>query len=180
MRRILPHPVLSLILIVLWLMLAQHVTAGSVLMAIALAVSIPLFTSEFWPERPKVHSWGALIKFMPVFLWDVLVANLRVAWLIVNVGRTLRPYWLVIPLDLQNPHGITTLANVISLTPLILFLVLALICSSLLSSFISLSFYFFLNLFVLHPLPSSSSSSLVILMFSSHSFITSFCFFKFP
>ncbi len=117
MRRILPHPVLSLILIVLWLMLAQHVTAGSVLMAIALAVSIPLFTSEFWPERPKVHSWGALIKFMPVFLWDVLVANLRVAWLIVNVGRTLRPYWLVIPLDLQNPHGITTLANVISLTP---------------------------------------------------------------
>jgi multicomponent K+:H+ antiporter subunit E len=57
------------------------------------------------------------MRFLPVFLWDVLVANLRVAWLIVNVAHKLRPYWLVIPLDVQNPHGITTLANVISLTP---------------------------------------------------------------
>jgi multicomponent K+:H+ antiporter subunit E len=117
MRRLLPHPILSLILVVLWLMLSQDVTAGAVILGGVLAVSIPLFTSEFWPERPKIRSWGALIKFMPVFLWDVLVANLRVAWLIVNVAHTLRPRWLVIPLDVQNPHGITTLANVISLTP---------------------------------------------------------------
>lgn len=117
MRRILPHPVLSLILVVLWLMLSQDVKVGSVLMAIVLAVSIPLFTRKFWPERPTIRSWGTLIKFMPLFLWDVLVANLRVAWLIVNVTHEVRPYWLVIPLDVQNPHGITTLANVISLTP---------------------------------------------------------------
>ena len=117
MRRLLPHPILSLILVVLWLMLSQDVTAGAVILGGVLAVSIPLFTSEFWPERPKIRSWGALIKFMPVFLWDVLVANLRVAWLLVNVAHTLRPRWLVIPLDVQNPHGITTLANVISLTP---------------------------------------------------------------
>lgn len=117
MRRILPHPILSVILLVLWLMLSQDVTAGSLIMGAVLAVAIPWYTSDFWPERPRIRSWGTLIKFMPVFLWDVLVANLRVAWLIVNVAHTLRPRWLVIPLDVQNPHGITTLANVISLTP---------------------------------------------------------------
>lgn len=117
MRRLLPHPILSVILLILWEMLSQSVTVGSLLLGAFLAVTIPLFTSEFWPERPRIRSWGTLLKFTPVFLWDVLVANLRVAWLIVNVAHTLKPRWLVIPLDVQNPHGITTLANVISLTP---------------------------------------------------------------
>ena len=112
-----PHPVLSGVLFVTWLMLSRSVSPGALVLAAILAVSIPYFTSAFWPGRPKVKRMGVLVRFIPIFLWDVLVANLRVAWLIVNVGRTLRPRWLVIPLELENPQAITMLANVISLTP---------------------------------------------------------------
>ncbi|MDT8370345.1 MAG: Na+/H+ antiporter subunit E [Longimicrobiales bacterium] len=113
----LPHPVLSVILFVTWVLLAGRVAPSTLVMAAALALAVPFFTRRFWPERPHVRRWGALLRFIPIFLWDVLVANLEVAWLIVNLRRTIRPRWIVIPLELTDPHAITTLANVISLTP---------------------------------------------------------------
>lgn len=115
--RLLPHPVLSLILLASWLMLSRSAGPGALVMGVLLAVAIPFYTRRFWPERPEVKRAGALLAFIPIFLWDVLVANVKVAWLIVNVTRTLRPRWLVVPLELNDPHAITTLANVITLTP---------------------------------------------------------------
>ena len=115
--RLLPHPVLSFSLFLIWLMLSRSVSPGAVVMALFLAVSIPFFTQAFWPGKPKIRRMGVFLAFIPIFLWDVVVANLRVAWLIVNVTRTLQPRWLVIPLELTHPTGITMLANVISLTP---------------------------------------------------------------
>ncbi len=114
---LLPHPILSVILLVVWVLLHQNVRSATLVGGLLVAVSVPFFTRRFWPERPQVRRWGALIRFAPVFLWDVLVANVQVAWLIVNVWRELHPRWIVIPLDITNPHAIVTLANVISLTP---------------------------------------------------------------
>ena len=115
--RLLPHPALSAFLFVMWLALVDSIAAGSLVMAAVLAFTIPFFTRSYWPERPRVKRWGALLRFLPVFFWDVLVANIQVAWRIVKVWGTLHPRWLVIPLDIRNPVSITTLANVISLTP---------------------------------------------------------------
>ncbi len=116
-RGLLPHPVLSVVLLVTWVLLSGDLAPGTLAVGALLGVLVPFFTWRFWPERPRVKRVGALIGFVPVFLWDVLIANLQVAWLIVNVRRTLRPRWIVIPLEVRDPYAITTLANVISLTP---------------------------------------------------------------
>lgn len=116
-RRLIPHPTTSVVLWAVWLLLARSVAPGTLILGAVLGFVIPLLTSEFWPEQPRIHRMGALLRFLPVFMWDVLVANLKVAWLIVNVFRKLRPRWIVIPLELKDPYAITTLANVISLTP---------------------------------------------------------------
>lgn len=116
-RRLLPHPILSVMLFCVWLMLYKTISPATIVGGAVIGFGIPFFTRRFWPERPRVRRWGVLARFVPVFLWDVLVANLQVAWLIVNVGRTLRPRWLVIPLEITDPYAIVTLANVISLTP---------------------------------------------------------------
>lgn len=113
----LPHPVMSVIILVMWLLLAKHPGPGAALLGAALAVTIPLFARVFLPVRPEVRSVVALVRFVPHFVWDVVVANFQVAYLILNVRRRARPHWLVIPLELEDPHAITTLANVISLTP---------------------------------------------------------------
>lgn len=113
----LPHPVMSAIILVMWLLLADDPGPGSALMGAALGVAVPLFARVFLPVRPELRSAVALARFLPRFVWDVVVANFEVAYLILSLRRRVRPHWLVIPLELEDPHAITTLANVISLTP---------------------------------------------------------------
>ena len=50
LRRLLPHPVLSLLLVVCWLWLNNTLEPGHVLLGAALGVAIPYVTRRFWPE----------------------------------------------------------------------------------------------------------------------------------
>lgn len=113
----LPHPILSAALLVLWMLLWQSASPGIVALGLVLAVVVPLWSRAFWPDRPNLRRATALVRFVPLFVWDVVIANVVVAWLILDVRRRLRPTWLVVPLDLEDSYAITTLANVISLTP---------------------------------------------------------------
>jgi multicomponent K+:H+ antiporter subunit E len=112
-----PHPILSFSILVVWLLLVNSIHPRMILLGSVMAVLIPQFTRLFWADKPRIYRPGALLRFIPVFIWDILVANLQVAWLILNAGRKLRPSWVVVPLDITNPYAITTLAAVISLTP---------------------------------------------------------------
>jgi len=115
-KGLLPHPALSVVLLITWLFLANSIHPRLVLLGVVWAVLIPQVTKAFLPASPKVR-WGALLRFLPIFLWDLVVANIAVAGLILSFGRAMRPSWIVVPLDVTNPYAITTLANVISLTP---------------------------------------------------------------
>lgn len=115
--RLLPHPVLTALLVVLWLLLVNSFSVGSLLMGILLGVLIPAVTRLFWTHAPHVRSYRRVPGLTLLFLWDVLVANLNVAVLILSFWRTPRPSWIVIPLDLENPMGVAALANMITLTP---------------------------------------------------------------
>jgi multicomponent Na+:H+ antiporter subunit E len=55
--------------------------------------------------------------FVLYFLWQLVLANLRVAWEMVTPGYQMRPGIIAIPLDAQTDAEITMLANVITLTP---------------------------------------------------------------
>jgi multicomponent K+:H+ antiporter subunit E len=113
----LPQPLATVIIAITWLLLVDSVAPGQILLGLIFGFAIPLFTSRFLPVAARVHRWGALLAFLPIFLWDLFVANLTVALLILRVGYTPRSRWLAIPLDLVDPFGITALAAVISLTP---------------------------------------------------------------
>jgi multicomponent K+:H+ antiporter subunit E len=111
------HPVISLALVVVWLLLVNSLHPRMILLGLLFGFTIPLFSQIFLPDPPHIRSWRTLARFFPLFLWDVLVANLNVARLILSFHRPLRPTWIVIPLDLENPYAISVLASVISLTP---------------------------------------------------------------
>ncbi len=113
----LPHPYMTLVLVGVWLMLNNTLHPRHVLIGAVLGFAIPLFAQHFLPEAPRIRSWRAAMRFLPLFLWDVVVANFVVAGLILNLRRRMRPSWVAVPLDLVDPYAITTLANVISLTP---------------------------------------------------------------
>jgi multicomponent K+:H+ antiporter subunit E len=117
-RKLLPHPTLSLTLAVLWVLLANGVSAGAVVLGLLLGVLIPLFTARFWPDKPQIRSWRAAVAYGFVVMWDILVANVQVAWWIVTKRNDdLRTRWIVVPLDLTSPEAITVLAGTITMTP---------------------------------------------------------------
>lgn len=118
MRRLLPHPGLSVLLVAVWLLMANAVTAGQVVLALMLGIVIPIFSGPFWPDRPRLRFGWGIVAYLGLVIGDIVIANVHVAGLILfRRTRDLRSCWLVIPLDLRSAEAITTLAATISLTP---------------------------------------------------------------
>jgi multicomponent K+:H+ antiporter subunit E len=117
MRRLIPHPGLSALLVIVWLLMANSLTLGGLLIGIVVGIVLPIFTAPFWPGRPEV-SFRAAFVYVAIVLWDIVVANFAVAKLILfRRNRDLKSRWLVIPMELDTPEAITVLAGTISLTP---------------------------------------------------------------
>lgn len=117
MRRLLPHPTLVVVLLLVWGLLWDSFSFGVMLLGLVVALAIAHWMSAFWPDRPRIRRWGVLLRFSPLVLWDILVANVIVAKLILGPNRKLRPAFLVIPLEISDPYAVVALANIITLTP---------------------------------------------------------------
>ena len=116
-HRLLPHPLLTPILALVWMLLANEFSAGQAVLGLLLGWAIPVFTLPFWPEPTRIHRPLTLARFIAVVLYDILVANLHVAWLIVSRGSRLQPAFVEVPLAVRSDLAISLLANTISLTP---------------------------------------------------------------
>lgn len=111
------HPRLSLVLLTVWLLLANSIHPGHIVLGAVIAFVIPLFTKVFWPQRARMRHPTAVLNFVLAVLWDIVVANLQVATLILAPGRKMRPRFVRLPLALRSEFAIAVLANTISLTP---------------------------------------------------------------
>jgi multicomponent K+:H+ antiporter subunit E len=118
MRRLLPHPALSGLLVVVWMLLVNELTFGALFLALVFGVLVPLVTSRFWPDRPRLRFGPDMVAYVAVVLFDIVVANFEIAWIILTRrNRDLRSRWLVVPVELRSAEAITVLAGTISLTP---------------------------------------------------------------
>jgi multicomponent K+:H+ antiporter subunit E len=117
MRRLLPHPLLTVSLALLWLLLVNQLSAGHVALGALLGWVIPFATSRFWPEQIRIRHPLTLLRFLIVFGIDIVRGSFLVAWLILLGPKRLRPVFVEVPLALTTDLAISLLANTISLTP---------------------------------------------------------------
>lgn len=117
MRRLLPRPLLSLVLMVVWLLAWGEVLPGLVVLGLLPALGLPPATARFWPDYPRVADPVALLRLIAVFLYDVVVANLKIVPLILGRTDRLRPTFVVVPLDAEHPLVVSLFASMITLTP---------------------------------------------------------------
>ena len=118
MRALVPHPLLSVTLLLVWVALANEVSAGSIALGLVLGLVVPVATGPFWPDRPRVVRPLKIVEYTLVVLYDIVVANLQVARLILMVPNDrLRSRYVTIPLELTSPEAITVLAGTITMTP---------------------------------------------------------------
>ncbi len=118
LARLVPHPVLSLTLVVVWLGLVNKVTPGNALLGVIMGLLIPMLTAAYWPDRPRLARPRVVVEYILVVLWDIVVANVQVALIILfkRNGR-IHSHWITVPLDVTSPEAITVLAGTITMTP---------------------------------------------------------------
>lgn len=116
--RLFPHPLLTIAIILIWLLLNNEFTIGHFVLGLLLGVIIPLGTSAYWPGRPRLGAPLMMIEFALVVLWDIVISNIQVAYLILlRRGESLRSQFITVPLELDSPEAITVLAGTITMTP---------------------------------------------------------------
>lgn len=118
LKRLFPHPLLSVLLFITWMLLVNQFKLGSLVMALILAIVIPKLTSAYWDDRPKVKNVPAFAAYCLLVLWDIIVANIQVAMIILfKRNEDIKSAWVPIPIDLKTPEAITMLAGTITMTP---------------------------------------------------------------
>jgi multicomponent K+:H+ antiporter subunit E len=118
LTRLIPHPLLSLTLVLVWLGLVNTFTLGNLILGSVFGLAIPMLTAAYWPDRPAIARPLKVAEYVLVVLWDIIVANVQVAAIILFKREpTIRSQWITIPLELKSAEAITVLAGTITMTP---------------------------------------------------------------
>ena len=116
LQRWFPHPFVSVIVAMSWVMLAHNMEAGTVLMALFLAILIPRMVAPFIDYTPNIR-WIPAMRLFWIVVWDIIVANIKVAILVLGPTKNLHPKWFRVPLDTEHEEVNTLLAMIITTTP---------------------------------------------------------------
>ncbi len=117
-ERLLPHPIMTVILALVWVLLVNEFSWGNAIFGLMLGVGIAKLTSAYWPDRPKIRNPVAILDYLAIVMWDIVVSNVQVAYLVLfRRGDSLRSQFVIVPLDLTSPEAIATLAGTITMTP---------------------------------------------------------------
>jgi len=107
----------NILLALSWAGLTEEVTVINLAMGfivgfvILFVVRGLLRPSRYFLKVQQVCNLGA------VFAWELLVANLRIAYEVLTPTHYMKPGVVAIPLDVKTDVEITLLANLITLTP---------------------------------------------------------------
>jgi len=116
LSRWLPHPFVSVLVAITWIMLAHSLDAATLVMAALLAIIIPRLVQPFIQQTPNIN-WTAAIKLFFVVLWDIIISNIRIAKLVLGPMDRLHPKWYRVPLETQHDEVNSLLAMIITTTP---------------------------------------------------------------
>lgn len=118
MRRIVPHPLLSLGVFVMWLVLQSSLAPGTLLMGVILALLAPLPMRTLEPGRASVRAPMQIVALTGLILKDVIRSNHAVATILLGGRRHERVSGFVrIRLEMRSRYGLAALAIILTATP---------------------------------------------------------------
>lgn len=117
MKHWLPFPLLSALLLVMWLLLNGTLAFGDVALGALLALGASLvFSALQSPQR--LRRPRAAFALAALVLVDIVRSNIAVSRIVLLPGTRGRTAGFVrIPLELRSPAGLATLACIITATP---------------------------------------------------------------
>lgn len=118
MTRILPHPILSLALVLMWLLLTRF-SLGHLVLGSIIAVLAGLAFARIEPQAPRIRAWAPLLRLMGIVSVDIVRSNWAVARLMLTNGRhgARQSAFVDIQLRLRDPVALALLAVILTATP---------------------------------------------------------------
>ncbi|MBS7701806.1 Na+/H+ antiporter subunit E [Chelatococcus asaccharovorans] len=117
MRRLLPYPPISLLLLVMWLILNQSVSPGQVLIGGICALLGPLVLTRLDVPQLTIRKPWAILRLLGRMAVDIVRSNKNVARLILKPKLERRAGFVAIPLAIRSPYGHAALACILTATP---------------------------------------------------------------
>ena len=113
----LPYPLLTVSLILMWLLL-NGFSLGHLILGTLVAVFASWAMASLRPEKPKLRKWYLLPKLFFIVFFDIVRSNVAVAWLILR-GRAKgrQAGFLTIPLEIEDHTALAILAIILTSTP---------------------------------------------------------------
>jgi multicomponent K+:H+ antiporter subunit E len=116
-RRLLPAPLMSAVLLATWLVLNESLSPGHLALGLLLAVVIPGVVAPLRPRRIRIRGAPAVLRLAGRVALDVVASNLAIAWMVAKGSRAPRASFVRIPLELRDPNGLATLAIITTIVP---------------------------------------------------------------
>lgn len=118
MNRLIPHPLLSAALLLMWLLL-NGFSPGHLLLGAAIALVAGWAMGAVEPVRLRIRRPDLVVLLFVTVFWDILRSNWAVARLVVTRDRhgLRRSGFVRIRLSLDNPQALATLALILTATP---------------------------------------------------------------
>lgn len=118
LRKVMPAPLTSAALFVLWVALARAANPGHILLGLALALIVPLVTANLRLGSAHVRRPLVVMRFILTVGGDVLLSNVEVGWgVVAGRWRRSRSGFVTVPLQLRDPVGLAVLAMVTTIVP---------------------------------------------------------------
>jgi multicomponent K+:H+ antiporter subunit E len=117
MSRVLPYPILTAALLVMWMLLTSF-SPGQFLLGAIVAVAASRAMATLQPSKPRLRRWQLIPRLFGTVMLDILRSNVAVAGIILRGGgRGRKPGFVAIPLDLRDRTGLAVLACIVTSTP---------------------------------------------------------------
>jgi multicomponent K+:H+ antiporter subunit E len=118
MSRLVPYPVLTAALVVMWLLLTRF-SLGHLILGAGVALLAGKAMSALQPPKPHLRRWDLIPRFAAIVVYDIARSNIAVARLILTGGRHGQRHsgFVEIPLDLRDDMALAVLAIVLTSMP---------------------------------------------------------------
>jgi multicomponent Na+:H+ antiporter subunit E len=106
-----------ILLALTWAALTGRFTWSNVLIGFIIAYGALFAARRSIGSSRYFRRLDQVLRFAGFYVWELILANLRVAYDVVTAGHRMRTGVVAIPLDAKTDAEITLLANLITLTP---------------------------------------------------------------
>lgn len=117
MKRLVPHPLLAVLLAGMWLLLKESLAPVDVLTGVVLGLVVSRVMVALEQEPPSIKRPLTAIELFLVVSYDVIRSNFAVVAITLDKRRKAHSGFINVSLDIRSPYALAALSTIITATP---------------------------------------------------------------